>query len=105
MFDGIHGHTAHEAHERAHLGYSGVVGTIALAPGRNVVASARPLVYFRRRRRQPPLFVFLNNADRGGAMIAVNVAQLLRSPVGTSRSYEICDDAPEFASELSLLGP
>jgi uncharacterized protein len=38
-------------------------------------------------------------------MIAVNVSQLLRSPVGTSRSYEIRDDAPEFAEELSLLGP
>lgn len=38
-------------------------------------------------------------------MIAVNVAQLLRSPVGTSRSYEIRDEAPEFADELNLLGP
>jgi uncharacterized protein len=42
---------------------------------------------------------------RGGAMIAVNVSQLLRAPVGTSRSYEIRDEAPEFAEELSLLGP
>jgi len=38
-------------------------------------------------------------------MIAVNVSQLLRSPVGTSRSYELRDDAPEFAEELNLLGP
>jgi len=38
-------------------------------------------------------------------MIAVNVAQLLRSPVGTSRIYEIHDDRPEFADELNLVGP
>jgi uncharacterized protein len=38
-------------------------------------------------------------------MIAVNVSQLLRAPVGTSRSYEIRDEAPEFAEELQLLGP
>ncbi len=38
-------------------------------------------------------------------MIAVNVSQLLRAPVGTSRSYEIRDEAPEFAEELHLLGP
>ena len=38
-------------------------------------------------------------------MIAVNVSQLLRAPVGTSRSYEIRDDAPEFSDELQLLTP
>jgi uncharacterized protein len=38
-------------------------------------------------------------------MIAVNVAQLLRAPVGTTRSYEIHDDRPEFAEELNLTGP
>jgi uncharacterized protein len=38
-------------------------------------------------------------------MIAVNVAQLLRAPVGTSRSYEIHDDQPEFAGELNLTSP
>jgi uncharacterized protein len=38
-------------------------------------------------------------------MLAVNVSQLLRAPVGTARSYEIRDDALEFARELQLLGP
>lgn len=38
-------------------------------------------------------------------MIAVNVAQLLRAPVGTSRSYEIDEERPEFAEELNLTGP
>ena len=38
-------------------------------------------------------------------MIAVNVSQLLRAPVGTSRSSEIRDETPEFAEELGLLGP
>jgi len=38
-------------------------------------------------------------------MIAVNVAQLLRAPVGTSRTYEIHDDQPEFAQELNLVSP
>lgn len=38
-------------------------------------------------------------------MIAMNVAQLLRAPVGTSRSFEFEDDASEFADELHLRGP
>lgn len=38
-------------------------------------------------------------------MIAVNVAQLLRAPVGTSRSYEFQEDEPDLAGELALRSP
>lgn len=38
-------------------------------------------------------------------MIAVNVAQLLRSPVGTSRSFDLHDDIPELTAEVGVRGP
>lgn len=38
-------------------------------------------------------------------MIAVNVAQLLHAPVGTTRSYAIDEDVPELANEVGLRGP
>ncbi len=38
-------------------------------------------------------------------MIAVNVAQLLRSQVGTFRSYDFSEQEPELAAELNLRSP
>lgn len=38
-------------------------------------------------------------------MIGVNVAQLLQSPVGTTRSYPLDDDEPALREELGLVGP
>jgi uncharacterized protein len=38
-------------------------------------------------------------------MIGVNVAQLLRAPVGTTRSYRLYEDEPELAEELGLTSP
>lgn len=38
-------------------------------------------------------------------MIAVNVAQLLHDPVGSTRSYPLDEDEPELAEELGLTGP
>jgi len=42
---------------------------------------------------------------RGGVMIAVNVAQLLRDPVGSTRSYALDEREPELAEELGLTSP
>jgi uncharacterized protein len=38
-------------------------------------------------------------------MIAVNVAQLLRDPVGSTRSYPLDEREPELAEELGLTSP
>jgi uncharacterized protein len=38
-------------------------------------------------------------------MIAVHVAQLLKAPVGTQRSFEFSEPVPELATELGLRGP
>jgi uncharacterized protein len=38
-------------------------------------------------------------------MIAVHVAQLLKAPVGTQRSFEFSEPEPELAAELGLHGP
>ena len=38
-------------------------------------------------------------------MIAVNVAQLLRSQVGTFRSYEFSEQEPDLSAELNLRSP
>jgi uncharacterized protein len=38
-------------------------------------------------------------------MIGVNVAQLLRAPVGTTRSYPLDEDEPQLAEELGLTSP
>jgi uncharacterized protein len=38
-------------------------------------------------------------------VIGVHVAQLLKAPVGATRSDEFCEDEPELRSELGLRGP
>ncbi|MCC6175979.1 MAG: DUF177 domain-containing protein [Chloroflexi bacterium] len=38
-------------------------------------------------------------------MIGVNVAQLLRAPAGTRRSYDFREDEPELTRELQLRSP
>src|SRR5688572_12164986 len=84
----------------------------------HVVTWPERAVYFEWRRLAAALFVLLGylarelppgasalEQPRGGVMIGVNVAQLLRAPVGTTRSYPLDEAEPQLAEELGLTRP